>query len=710
MLRINHKILYRPISQIKLVSLSNWLFICFVCLRRNIKWFVSADVHFTRCLTDGEREIEARFISVPCILTQGFEIDEQYQDTISIIEGRVQNFETQGSGWQVAYIKRASVGSAKYDSIGGGSHISLPPYIKNKKAIINIVNKDEKCFVYSVLAYLHPQPKQSNGNLPSKYIKFENELCLDGINFPVTIKQIPQFEVQNPLIGINVLYYDEDEKCVVPLYSTKHVQRVHQVNLFFITGIDKNGNKTTHYAHVKSLSKLLSDRSKHNGKCHVCMFCLHRYSKPESLESHVAECGKLVPCKITFPKKESNKNMKEDKQKAINGEEFENLEETLEIDKNLSKSDMEFIREKTKEYARADDEDLEQGNILRFKHYQRGFKCPFVIYIDFEAFISKDANDNDHLPSGFCALTISAYDHLNNHKAYVYSGENVMDNFYEHLQAESAKISSILEINVPMKPLTKQEKEEFEEAVLCYCCEETLWVKYKHHDHVTGKFIATVCNRCNLQLKYKKNKAHKSFLKYSSATSFIPVVCHNTKHYDSHLILKYLKKKYINSDIQVIASNTEQFMSFQIDNLRFLDSNQFLAGSLDALVETLKKDGMDKFVHTRRHFQDEKQFNLITRKGVYPYEYMDSKEKFTETQLPPIEAFYSKLNDSGISESSYEHANMVWSEFSVANMHEYHDLYLRSDVLLLCDVFENFRTFTLKNYKLDSAHYYTAPG
>lgn len=517
---------------------------------------------------------------------QAFEINDQYIETIQVIEDRIQNFETQGSGWQVAYIKRASVGCAKYDPIGGGAHMSLPKYIKNKKAIINIINNDEKCFVYSVLAHLHPRPVQSNANLSSKYLQFESELCLDGIQFPVQINQIPKFEAQNPLIGINVLCLDEDDNCVVPLYSSKYNQRVHQINLFLTSGLDVNGKVTIHYTLVKSLSKLLFDRTKHGKKCYPCMYCLHRFSKPEYLERHLPECCRNKPCKITFPSKNPKKKKKELVEIEDKDVIYETLEEALEIDTDLSKSDLEFIKQKTAEYAGIDDEELEQGNILKFTHFQNGFKCPFIIYIDFEAFIMENGKDEDHIPSGFCALRISAYEHLNNEVAFVYSGEDVMNIFYEHLLSESAKINEILAQNVPMEPLTKEERVLYEKTEFCYCCDERLRIKYKHHDHVTGRFIATVCNRCNLQLKYKKTTKDTKYKKNKQSEYFIPVVCHNTKHYDSHLILKYLKKKYINSEIEVIASNTEQFNAFQIDNLRFLDSNQFLAASLDALVET----------------------------------------------------------------------------------------------------------------------------
>merc|ERR1712105_47155 len=85
-------------------------------------------------------------------------------------------------------------------------------------------------------------------------------------------------------------------------------------------------------------------------------------------------------------------------------------------------------------------------------------------------------------------------------------------------------------------------------------------------------------------------------------------------------------------------------------------------------------------------------------------------EFFDEKQLPPIEEFYSHLNEEGISEDDYEHAKTVWKNFKIKSMRDYHDLYLESDVLLLADVFENFRNVCLKNYKLDPAWYFTSPG
>ena len=89
---------------------------------------------------------------------------------------------------------------------------------------------------------------------------------------------------------------------------------------------------------------------------------------------------------------------------------------------------------------------------------------------------------------------------------------------------------------------------------------------------------------------------------------------------------------------------------------------------------------------------------------------MDSLERLKETQLPPREAFYFRLNDEGISDEDYLHAQKVWQTFEMKTLKKYHNFYNQVDVLLLADVFENFRDICIKNYKLDPAHYYTAPG
>ena len=140
--------------------------------------------------------------------------------------------------------------------------------------------------------------------------------------------------------------------------------------------------------------------------------------------------------------------------------------------------------------------------------------------------------------------------------------------------------------------------------------------------------------------------------------------------------------------------------------IRFIDSFKFMASSLDKLTANLDEAS---FQCVNRFFHGQA-VDLVRRKGVYPYDYVDSITKLSETKLPPQEQFYSELNHSSISDEDYEHARKVWKYFDMKTMKDYHNLYLKTDVLLLADVFENFRNVCVENYKLDPAWYYTAPG
>ncbi|CAH3125737.1 unnamed protein product [Porites lobata] len=153
-----------------------------------------------------------------------------------------------------------------------------------------------------------------------------------------------------------------------------------------------------------------------------------------------------------------------------------------------------------------------------------------------------------------------------------------------------------------------------------------------------------------------------------------------------------------------MSKKNGQMMSLYFE-IRFINSFKFLQTSLANLVSNLQPDD---FHNTKREFK--KNVDLLTRKGVYPYDYVSSLDKLSETQLPPKEEFYSKLNDEEITDDDYQHANNVLDSFNCETLRDYHNIYLKSDVLLLSDVFENFRKTCLKHYKLDPAHYYTSPG
>ncbi|WAR13728.1 hypothetical protein MAR_003833 [Mya arenaria] len=210
-------------------------------------------------------------------------------------------------------------------------------------------------------------------------------------------------------------------------------------------------------------------------------------------------------------------------------------------------------------------------------------------------------------------------------------------------------------------------------------------------------------------------------LKYTKP-KFTPIVFHNLSGYDSHLFIKNLGTS--EGNINCIPNNEEKYISLTkeviVDSytdkdgkekdvkhqLRFIDSFKFMSSSLDKLSGNLDRHC---FKNTSKYYNGG-QLDLLLRKGVYPYEYMDSLKRLDETILPPKEAFYSRLSGDGISDKDYKHAQNVWKQFGMKTLRDYHDLYNQSDVLLLADVFENFRDVCSKNYGLDPAWYYTAPG
>ena len=147
-------------------------------------------------------------------------------------------------------------------------------------------------------------------------------------------------------------------------------------------------------------------------------------------------------------------------------------------------------------------------------------------------------------------------------------------------------------------------------------------------------------------------------------------------------------------------------MSFTLNkNLVFIDSMLFMKSSLDKLAKNLTdKD----FKYLSEVFSGEN-LELVKKKGIYPYEYFNSYKKFKETNLPDVEKFFSSLRDSSISEKEYQRACDVWKLFEIKYLGQYHDFYLKTDVLLLCDVFENFISVCLKDYGLDPSHYISSP-
>lgn len=346
----------------------------------------------------------------------------------------------------------------------------------------------------------------------------------------------------------------------------------------------------------------------------------------------------------------------------------------------------------------------ESGSKLEFKNHRHKLPVPFVIYCDFESILkNSDGVLHEHECCGFAYKVVCKDDPRRTKQTVVYRGEDAAYKFLQAMIKERSKIIEILKTtNVPMK-LSGNELDNFKQAKICHICEKKLTKgqAVKDHCHFTGKYRGAAHSRCNLDYNNINNNK-----------LFIPVVFHNLKGYDSHFIIKELHRFEINPrdrmDISVIPNNMERFISFSLftrNKLRFIDSFAFMASSLAKLTANLEPDD---FSYINDEFDND--ISLLTKKGIYPYEYMNSFDKFTKTRLPKQEKFYSKLTDSNITDEEYEHAQMVFVKYECKHLGDYHDLYLKTDVLLLTCVFEKFRAVCLENYELDCLHYYTSPG
>ena len=139
-------------------------------------------------------------------------------------------------------------------------------------------------------------------------------------------------------------------------------------------------------------------------------------------------------------------------------------------------------------------------------------------------------------------------------------------------------------------------------------------------------------------------------------------------------------------------------MSFKIQSLRFIDSYQFLSASLDKLVRNLPSKSLH---HARKYFGSNE---LLFKKGIFPYEWYDSLDKFHESELPPANVFYIELNE-GVTKEEYRHAQAVWEKCHCQTFQQYHDVYMKTDVLLLADICENFRDVSMTTQSRPSALY-----
>ena len=480
----------------------------------------------------------------------------------------------------------------------------------------------------------------------------------------MSLDQITRIEKNNPDISVNIFGYKSEIEKAHQLHISLACleKRKHVINLLLISN-----EETKHYCLIKSLRSLLSSQtSKHH--THYCMNCLLGFNSEESLSKHQMYCFTHKAARIELP--------------------------------------------------------VEGAKIL-FSNYNRSMRVPFLIYADFVSFIkpiSTCSSNRDksytnkyqkHTPSSFC-YNVKCFDE-SAYKSKLVSftassdTDDVAREFVDSLEKEIRYIYEKIKFK-KNKIKNQEDIDHFNAATTCHICEKELGRdKVWDQCHITGKYRGAAHNQCNINYQIP---------------DFYPVVFHNLSGYDSHLFIKKLANNNSLQEIRCIPNNEEKYISFskpiKVDEykdkngkmknvmreIHFIDSFRFISDSLDTLSKNLKKEQCKNI----GRFYAEVKLDLLLRKGVYPYDWVGSVDKFSETQLPAKESFFSKLYGEGISEEDYSHAQKVWEEFNCKTFRDYHNIYNKSDVLILADVFENFRDVCIKHYGLDPAWYYAAPG
>lgn len=407
---------------------------------------------------------------------------------------KVEEFEIEGSGWTFHSIIELKVDCNQYDVLGGGTYIPLPKILSDKKAIINVLNVDNKCFMWAVLSALY-EPN-NNAQKVAKYYRFQNELNFTGIEFPVELKNIQKFEQLNPKISINVYMFDKKKQRVYSVRLTK-TKKEHHIHLLLLSEIDcddgvdniynaetvSDSVKRTHYCWIKNFERLVrSQITKSKNAIQICDRCLQHFTSESLLNVHKPYCMEQNSCNIEMPNKDKGEH------------------------------------------------------IIQFKNYQNKLAVPFIIYADLESILMKPTrkfgnSDSTTAYQEHAAYCIGYYLHCNfdHTKSYYKSnrGEACIEWFVSELHRIACEIGPILRTNIPMK-MTSEDNTAFENSLICHICDKALLVdKVRDHCHLTGKYRGAAHTNCNVL--YESSKT-------------IPVIFHNLSGYDSHFFIRELNK------------------------------------------------------------------------------------------------------------------------------------------------------------------------
>ena len=560
----------------------------------------------------GSQELVYALPSTRFNISNEDELTQALEDSVKQILLQMQNLEASASNLRFKKILTITIHYDRYDPTRAGRYIELPEWIKLKKACINIKNKDQKCFKYCIQSVVYDKISKHHPEEMFHYNKLKDDILnWVGVNFPTGNRDIDRFEENNKLVSINVFEPDDclNDNKIILHRGTKNRNAKYEIDLLKVYDEDNH----YHYALVKNKCRLLNcQSSSKTNKKFYCHHCLNPFQSEKAYKNH------------------------------------------------LEKGCMASEGQQTKM--------PDKDTYIEFEKHNTKLPCPFVIYGDFECLTTNSNNGikgtyQEHKPCGYMLNVVSRID--NTCQPYLHRGEDCMKKFVENPTEIKRDIFEKMNVNKPMDELTYEQKIEFRQATNCSICGKKFQeddTKVRDHCHFTGKYRGAAHIKCNLDYSFK-------FFK-------IPIFFHNLKNYDAHLIIAKTNELNIelnqNKRIDVIAQNSEKFITFSFGACQFKDSFTFLTASLDKLVRLNKYEGNGKikdwdtrfrYTSTNPYIKSKTDLNLLTDKGVYPYDYMNSFDKFNETKLPKKEDFYSQLYEENIADKDYARANIVWKHF-----------------------------------------------